>query len=46
MSDAGLKGATVFLNLTPAQLYEKARPCTAVPDWTSCDTCTSCAICS
>lgn len=23
MSDAGLKGANVFLNLTPAQLYEK-----------------------
>ena len=26
MSDAGLKGSTVFHNLTPAQLYEKARP--------------------
>ena len=25
MSDAGLKGSTVFHNLTPAQLYEKAR---------------------
>ena len=24
MSDAGLKGATVYHNLTPAQLYEKA----------------------
>ena len=24
MSDAGLKGSTVFHNLTPAQLYEKA----------------------